>query len=266
MIRLPHLNWAQRLAIGAALAVIGLVGGLAGPASATDGNVTAAHDCTGVTITVTSHYDGGPIHIVIQIPPSPSTFDVAPLQTVTFRQNWSGATHLHATVTSSNGHLNGQAPGSRIEFDFVKPDGCGGTTSTAPAPTSTTTCSQAIPPRGDCGGTATTVATTIPPTPLTTLPMVASSVVRSPDTTAPAVPSSGTPDRGSAPAPSGPATTACVPTGGQLTPGARPCTLPTTGGGDVLLVVGVVAGFLILVGLVLVTAKRVDAWKNEGGE
>lgn len=264
MIRMPHLTWRQRAALVVAGLVFTAAGGMelagAPAAFATDGSLSYSQDCTAGYVTVVSHWDGGAIHVLVDNPAGGATFDVPPLGTKTVRLGFNGASSFLTRTSSSNGHLNGQPPGTVFEHRFTQTGDCTPPSTTAPSPT-TTTCTQAIPPRDDCGTPP--PSTTIPPTP-TTLPMVESSVVQSPDTTAPAVPSTGEATRGGAPAaPAGPSTTVCVPTGGQLTPGARPCTLPTTGGGDVLLLVGAIAGFLILVGLILETAKRADRWKKD---
>lgn len=244
-IRMPHLSWKQRLAFVAGGATIALVGGLAGPASAhtlTGGSAQAT--CDAGTVAVTWSFVSGDAnghHITsVQFDRRIDATDVeVDATTITAHTTEkAGATvELTATAIFEDGFHSSRSVTTTIADDICPP-----------VPSTPGTTAPTVPP---------TSATTIPPTPPTTLPMVESSVVRSPDLTVPAVPSSVEESvPGGNPAPPGPTTTACVPTGGQLTPGARPCTLPTTGGGDWALAGIAVGAFLILAGLVLRKAYR----------
>jgi hypothetical protein len=225
---MPHLTWKQRLAFVAGGATIALVGGLAGPASAhtlTGGSAQAT--CDAGTVAVTWSFVSGDAnghHITsVQFDRRIDATDVTVGDTTITAHTTekAGATvELTATAIFEDGFHSSRSVTTTIRDDVCSPV----TTTTAPPPA--------------------TVATTIPPTPLTTLPMVESSVVQSPDLTVPAVPSSVEESvPGGSPAPPGPTTTSRI-------------VLPVTGGGDWALAGVAVGAFLILVGLVLVTARR----------
>lgn len=152
----------KRLLIGLTVAA-GAVVLPAHLAGATDGDLTFRQNCDAAIVVVTSHYAEGVIHVNIDAPVNGGG-DVAPLETKEFPFGWNGMNTMHVVVSSSNGHLNGKAPGATFDHTFHLSENC--TTPTTPVPTTppTTTCEQAIPGRADCTGpTVPPVATTVGP-------------------------------------------------------------------------------------------------------
>jgi hypothetical protein len=213
----------------------------AGVASATDADVTYSTACanpdtgqwTG-TVTAQSHWDGGIIHVHVERASSGSIdFDVPPLGTN------SGTLHFQklpetqtVTVSSSNGHLHGE-----LTHTFIRPDGC--------APTTTTTQKLPVCPPGqhyEIPGGGGCFPDTVPTVPTTVELAPPTSVVAPPETSPPV----SSPPATAAPRPTPPTTV------------ALPHSLPITGVGTVLAVVGL---SIVALGLLLVLfARRSARW------
>lgn len=196
-------------------------------AGATDGSLSFGQNCSGVTVTVQSKWDGGSLDIHIDAPVNGGG-EVGPLQTVTFPFGWNGMNKMHVVVWTTNGHLNGQPPMTRFSHDFVLSEDCGSNTTTTPPPTTppTTTCDQASPPQDDCGTTTTTAPE------LTTTTVVASTTTTSP-----------------------PRVVNTPPEGPARTQHTVPNRLPATGAGDAVL--WTIVGLLVLTtGVILFTQRR----------
>jgi hypothetical protein len=232
-IRMPHLSWPQRIAIGLAGVVIALVGGLAGPASATDANTAVSSTCPDghwtVKHSVTSIWNGT-IHVEL-IDPHSSTgpMELGPYKTITITERPdTGSQSWTWTWKSSDGHLHGDA----VSGSISRPVNCDSVPSTSTPPT--TTCEQANPPR-DCG------ASTTPAPPATT--------VAAPTTTTPSVVTT-------APEPTMPVvTTAAAPPKQRTVTPSTPGKLPPTGAGEVVAICVIGGLVLCLVGWL---AARVD--------
>lgn len=164
MIRLPHLTWRQRLAVGAGCLVFAAVGGTELPsASATNAGTSAYSACVDghwiVTMAVTSQYDGV-IHVVLEDPHSPLTHTLEPFATFSVSEHPdAGSKSWTWRWSSPDGHLTGDA----VSGTLPRPADC------------------------DVVPSTTTVAptTTAPPAPATTAPPAATSIAPVDSTVAP---------------------------------------------------------------------------------
>lgn len=139
----------------------------AGIASATDASATVNVKCVkpseslwSATVTFTNQWDG---ETTVTLDASLAAFHASH----TFTGN--GATWTPSTFITSDASISFMASSNHPEHFHnsvpslvSRPAGCVPPATSEPGTTTTTTCSMAIPPRGDCGG-ATTVPT-IPPT------------------------------------------------------------------------------------------------------
>lgn len=155
MIRMPHLTWRQRLAVGAGCLVFAAVGGTELPsASATNAGTSVGSACVDghwiVTMAVTSQYDGV-IHVVLEDPHSPLTHTLEPFATFSVSEHPdAGSKSWTWRWSSPDGHLTGDA----VSGTLARPADCDVIPSTTLAPT-----------------------TTAPPAPATTAPPAATSIV-----------------------------------------------------------------------------------------
>lgn len=139
------------LLVAASVAALFSVGTLLAPpwASATNATVTYAQTCDEATVTVTSSWEGVS-HVHVTGPSPEITFDVPAHGTASARFKIV-PTSLHATVSSSNAHLQGD-----LTHTFTARDCDTGETTTTPP----TTVGGVVPPGGEVT-TTTTAATAV---------------------------------------------------------------------------------------------------------